>query len=499
MSPKTFQEQSFYNMLPTDLQEVADVSFEFQQKLHIIQDHLTTFYGERADWEKCLREYYSSLSKENHLDSCENIPLISTNQIHNMLNEEKAFQKQVTTLTSLVANIEKDDDPENMKLLIQAATLLGIWPDQNAPGIFNHFISRSEMTEQDKKSIIAKFYREKGRLKVLVRMMARLFLPGTLITYPHPYTKKEMTVMVQKPGKYFYRGENACYPSSKLSIYRTSLAIDPNHHKDFLILSEACQFLNQFDAVRNWHVNISTINQIALAQHYGIKTPIIDITSDLNTALFFLCCKYNDGHWAPLSKSDYYNKAARSGVCDARYGLLYRFPTELYIMQWALAKKPQYYNLITPIGYQPFMRCSAQHGYMFIVENDQYDMRTDALFEKYRVKFDRNFCHSIFRSMDSGKKIYPINDFPKIENFLHKINQTSKISKTTLMHYINNHPQYSKEEVMQVLAQSNISISDTDITYISSEQLEKINKQYGFLKARSKLDIPPVLDPMINI
>lgn len=49
MSPKTFQEQSFYNMLPTDLQEVADVSFEFQQKLHIIQDHLTTFYGERAD------------------------------------------------------------------------------------------------------------------------------------------------------------------------------------------------------------------------------------------------------------------------------------------------------------------------------------------------------------------------------------------------------------------------------------------------------------------
>ena len=38
MSPKTFQEQSFYNMLPTDLQEVADVSFEFQQKLHIIQD-----------------------------------------------------------------------------------------------------------------------------------------------------------------------------------------------------------------------------------------------------------------------------------------------------------------------------------------------------------------------------------------------------------------------------------------------------------------------------
>lgn len=108
-----------------------------------------------------------------------------------MLNEEKAFQKQVTTLTSLVANIEKDDGPENMKLLIQAATLLGIWPDQNAPGIFNHFISRSEMTEQDKKSIIAKFYREKGRLKVLGRMMARLFLPGTLITYPHPYTKKK--------------------------------------------------------------------------------------------------------------------------------------------------------------------------------------------------------------------------------------------------------------------------------------------------------------------
>ena len=55
-----------------------------------------------------------------------------------------------------------------------------------------------------------------------------------------------------------------------------------------LRLNEGCSFLDNFDAVKYW--NISNISYVALAQHYGLKTIMMDVTSDLMTALFFTSC-----------------------------------------------------------------------------------------------------------------------------------------------------------------------------------------------------------------
>lgn len=60
-----------------------------------------------------------------------------------------------------------------------------------------------------------------------------------------------------------------------------------------MILDEACFFLDNFDAIKYW--SPSAVNYLALAQHYGIKTPLLDLTSNFKTALFFACCKYRDG------------------------------------------------------------------------------------------------------------------------------------------------------------------------------------------------------------
>lgn len=94
-----------------------------------------------------------------------------------------------------------------------------------------------------------------------------------------------------------------------------------------MILNEACFFLDNFDAIKYW--GHSAVNHLALAQHYGIKTPLLDLTSNFRTALFFACCKYQDGQWRPLTKRD-----LDGG--DPRYGILYRSPTEITGIKWAL-------------------------------------------------------------------------------------------------------------------------------------------------------------------
>lgn len=66
---------------------------------------------------------------------------------------------------------------------------------------------------------------------------------------------------------------------------------------------ECWNFLDKFDAVKHW--SASSINYLALSQHYGLKTQMLDITSNLKTALFFACCKLGkDNKWYPLTNKD---------------------------------------------------------------------------------------------------------------------------------------------------------------------------------------------------
>ena len=114
-------------------------------------------------------------------------------------------------------------------------------------------------------------------------------------------------------------------------------------------------------------------NYLALAQHYGFRTEMIDITNDLKTALFFGCCKYINGKWKPLEKKDIEERYSRKGTIDSRYGVLYITRTEIMDMQYLLSNED--WDNIVPIGYQPFMRCSKQHGFMLLPHNaESYDI-----------------------------------------------------------------------------------------------------------------------------
>lgn len=150
---------------------------------------------------------------------------------------------------------------------------------------------------------------------------------------------------------------------------------------DKLRLNEGCGFLENFDAVKQW--GYSNINYMALAQHYGLRTPMLDITGDIMTALFFACCKYGpDGKWHPLENSDFENADSRKVVADrsgdSRYGILYMCPTEIQDM--ALLYDEDKGNCALPVGYQPFMRCKCQYAYMYLTKDSGYDLLKDPMF-----------------------------------------------------------------------------------------------------------------------
>ena len=496
MRQETSQEKAFHNLLDADVGKIAHVSFGYQEILQIVQSHLQKFYGQRVDWAYCIGAYFNSKVYQAACHSAKNfedIPIIATRQLYTMIQEDETYHTNIKDFLRLNQKIKNADVCTNVDDVFRAAEMLGILPNQKTHGLFNWLILREGLSEQEIQDIRNKILENISLFALIIDLFSTLFVPGIQLTFPHIGT-----AMTQQRSKYFYRGENSFYGSSKPGIFRTARQSSPMQKlADFLILNEACLFLDQFDAVRKW--TPSSVNYWALAQHYGVKTPLMDITSDLKTALFFACCKYENHKWRPMEKKDFIHKQDGLKVKDSRYGVLYRAPTELADIKWTITEDKTGTNLITPIGYQPFMRCSAQHGYMLYVRDESYDLLEDPLFDKFRIEHDEDFCRWIFEEMDCGSKVYPLDDIPKIEEYMEAIRNTHVISRTAFENYCKK-MHYSKYEVQAIkhkLQKEGYTVSAGQVKYIRNYNLRKINKKYSVEVAYSKLDIPPSSRPMV--
>lgn len=496
MREETLQEKAFHDLLSSEIGKQAQVMFSYQEKLRLIQGYLQHFYRERADWNRCVRRYCSEWAHQKRngvILSADEMPVLSFSDLQRWLEEAQATQQRLHQIDDILQAMPEQDTPEKKERLLQAAALLGICPDQTDRDIFYWLIDREGMTETEKKQAALRISRDEGILDLTVKLMSDLFVSGMQMTFPHVGT-----VMIQRGGRYFFRGENAVYPSSKPGIFRTSDTRSLQYLKDSLILEEACYFLDQFDAVQRWAP--SGVNYYALAQHYGIKTPIMDITSDLKTALFFACCQYENGRWRPLLRKDFAARHARPGTGDSRFGVIYRSPAELSDMKWALADDMAGWRLITPIGYQPFMRCSVQHGSMFLVENERYDMQKDPLFEKYRIELSEELCRWIFGEMDEGKKIFPHDDIPDIEQYMDRIRRTRVISRQTFDRFTADRMHLSAQQsarLEQELRQDGFSVANGKLEWIRHNRLQKINKRYSIRSVADKLKEIPKSRPLL--
>lgn len=152
---------------------------------------------------------------------------------------------------------------------------------------------------------------------------------------------------------YLYRGQNVEFAPCLPTIYRGN----PSDEQIFLNRMRLVAFKRLLDShpviqyffrKHNFLVSVE-----GLAQHYGIETEILDLTSNLDVALFFAVCKYNAGK----DSYDYYRDGVHKGV-------LYVFDPFYDNDTIPLSPMDSYMNgLIKPIGLQAFKRPSVQYGY----------------------------------------------------------------------------------------------------------------------------------------
>ena len=260
-------------------------------------------------------------------------------------------------------------------------------------------------------------------------MMYRdLHTEGMVWNFPHG------NIIMQGLRGHYYRGEATIYPTSTSSLVRRLSKLIAKERRYEVILArlrliEFENLLNQLPFIREWNGNhLGKVWVEAIAQHYGFPTFFLDITNDFATAMLFATCQYDrkTGSWLPLVSK----RTSSTG-----YGVIYHATHEE--MENVLLRKTKkinvqsnrfLQNMIYPIGFQPFNRCSNQYGFVMYMPENAKPLNKSTLFERLIFKQCEKLSKEVLKRTDGGRNIYPDEPVKMLEPYYIQIRDSYRIS-----------------------------------------------------------------------
>jgi hypothetical protein len=467
-----------------------------------LESYLTELYGERGKARHNLLRYWNSNEFKagcRYANSLDAIPELNPKQIKNAIRREEFFKY-------LTANIQNKYDQLNEQRALteddylEIAGIMGLCPGHTdwVDTLYPHLVDLFVCSKEQEYTILNSINSKKNIVSVMVNVMMDGIRDGQIIDY---YGRN---VMSQGYARNYFRGENAYNRTTKGSVFRgmPADAVDAEvfHLIGEIKIVEFSLWLNQLDCVRNWQYG--DIFHGAIAQHYGISTNGIDVSSNLKVALFFACCKYDDNvkKWKPLDKSDFENEDSRQSIFnrggDSRYGILFSAATDIAELKRVAKDADDIpFTRITPIGYQPFLRCPYQSGYI-IEASDSYDMFQDISFTKIKFRHTEEFCQWIFNEMDEGRKIYPVEDMMTCEEVADKIKHSSVFTRKSFdvaFKFLNLDRNRQEEFITKL--QANGYQLEEEVKWSSEHFIEKLNATWNAGDYEKELGINPVFRP----
>ena len=173
----------------------------------------------------------------------------------------------------------------------------------------------------------------------------------------------------------FYRGENKYFEITTPSIFRSGLE---NEHKIFRELE--LRYPNIFDTAK------STIDKLAIMQHYGLPTRLLDFTTNPLLALYMALENYTIDDFSPTVKIVFVNKE------KIKY---YDSDTVSVLANFAKVESNfsvRIYHLVNNNGkIEQAKRGIGQHGYRYLNHTNKLkDLEKSLKYNAGKIIFDHN-------------------------------------------------------------------------------------------------------------
>ena len=197
---------------------------------------------------------------------------------------------------------------------------------------------------------------------------------------------KDNYVLIPTASMYstLYRGQTEKHTKCLPTLQRENLTADELFVEN-LKNTEFELLLNTHPVVLGiYKKNGFIIDYLGLAQHYGLKTNMLDLTIDFDIAMFFATCKYDE-------KTDKYYPQLKS---EENQGVLYAYSTIYDLNNDTIFSKG-----LNVIGLQPFKRPAVQKGFSINLDFRKHFSGIEYTFS-YSPK-DSLYYYELFNKGDS--------------------------------------------------------------------------------------------------
>lgn len=194
--------------------------------------------------------------------------------------------------------------------------------------------------------------------------------------------------------KFLFRGQSKYYDVCTPGLFRNPKQsyflkelIQYDELRAVLAIHPLVQLFEQ--GIDLWHdIFRFEVNYGGLAQHYYNKTRFLDLTSDIDTAMFFAVTDYRFDEYTPHTDTN-------------KLGVMYYY--ELAEPGAFLPQKKQH---LSTIGKQPFMRSGNQHGFLLNMEKGA-NFNEFSQVHKVFFRHDSSISQQIFEKSNNGENYFP--------------------------------------------------------------------------------------------
>lgn len=270
---------------------------------------------------------------------------------------------------------------------------------------------------------------------------------------------------------WYYRGQTSYYEYCQPTLKR--LNCKSKVFRERLKLCEFSIIVNKHPVSKMFKLGLSTetrsgdvqhckihINDIALAQHYGICTEYMDLTTDKWVAAFFACSDYVNGEGL---EKDYYKPHD-----DSNLGVFYVYKDNSpFESDWKLH----------PVGIQPNARPIKQSAYAInIQDNQNFNEITCGI----RFKHESRCSSIIYKFFNESKGIFPIEVIEKKAKTIVNCEKFSKLALDSARKRFYAH--LNDKEFSELLSESTVEVVSNPIIDFSQEEIIAASKEIELVR-----------------